>query len=356
VSAGNGGVVIHCHAGCPQEAVLDALSRRGLWGSPLAAAAGGVVLVRHAAANGAVAKVTRYAVTNLEGEILAYHVRRDFPDGRKSIAWELPGGRPGLGGLRVDELPLYIPPDAMGIDEARALVVTEGEKAAEALAPFAAELGVAVAGTVTGARAAPSPEALRPYAQKVRVIFLWPDRDEAGQHHMTKVAANFRAAGAADIRLITWPDAPEKGDAADFTATGATVDDLRALLRQASTAPEEEPREEAEAETEPLVTTGQPWPAPIAGEAFHGLAGEVVRAIEPHSESDPVAILVQMLVAFGSAAGRRAYFPVEADRHYSNLFAVLVGETAKGRKGTSLGHVLRLFDYADPQWRRERVV
>jgi hypothetical protein len=113
---------------------------------------------------------------------------------------------------------------------------------------------------------------------------------------------------------------------------------------------------EEEAEAEPLVTTGQPWPAPIAGEAFYGLAGEVVREIEPHSEADPVAILVQFLAAFGSAAGRAAYFPVEADRHFANIYVVLVGETAKGRKGTSLGHVLRLFDFADPQWRRERVV
>jgi hypothetical protein len=259
-----------------------------------------------------------------------------------------------LGGLRVDELPLYLPPRGVDLREARALIVTEGEKAAAALAELAAEIGVAVAGTVTGAHAAPSPEALQPYAQKFRVIFLWPDRDESGERHMVRVAANLRAAGAQDIRLITWPDAREKGDAADFVATGASLEDLRALLRQASPAPEEPVEEEAE--TAPLVTAGHPWPAPIAGEAFHGLAGEIVRAISPHSEADPVAILVQFLTAFGSAAGRAAYFPVEADRHFANIYVVLVGETAKGRKGTSLSHVLRLFEYADPSWRRERVV
>jgi hypothetical protein len=313
------------------------------------------VPITQRAANGAAAKVTRYAVATLDGEVLAYHVRHDFPDGRKSIAWELPGGRPGLGGLRVDELPLYIPPDAIGLDEAGALILTEGEKAAAALAPLAANLKVAVAGTVTGAHAAPSPDALRPYTEKVPVIFMWPDNDQAGRRHAARVAANLRAAGAVDIRLITWPDAPDKGDAADFIAAGASLEDLRALLREAVAAPEEEPRAE-EGEAEPLVTTGQPWPSPVAKEAFQGLAGEIVRAIEPHSEADPVAILVQFLTAFGSAAGRHVFFPVEADRHFANIYVVLVGETAKARKGTSLGHVLRLCEYADPAWRRERVV
>src|SRR5262249_11903434 len=43
-----------------------------------------------------------------------------------------------------------------------------------------------------------------------------------------------------------------------------------------------------------------PWPK-LDGEAMHGLAGEIVRAIEPETESDPVAVLGQMLVAFGNA-------------------------------------------------------
>src|SRR5207249_3070739 len=31
-------------------------------------------------------------------------------------------------------------------------------------------------------------------------------------------------------------------------------------------------------------------------------------------------------------------------------FAVLVGETSKARKGTSLNHVIRIFNRADEQW------
>ncbi len=87
------------------------------------------------------------------------------------------------------------------------------------------------------------------------------------------------------------------------------------------------------------VRSVQNWPDPLRPEAYHGVAGDLVRAIEPHSEADPAAILLQTLVAVGSVIGRTAYFLAEADRHHTSLYAVIVGPTAKGRKGTSWGHV-----------------
>lgn len=96
-------------------------------------------------------------------------------------------------------------------------------------------------------------------------------------------------------------------------------------------------------------------PVTAPSPAFYGLAGNIVRIIEPHSEADPAALLVQILVAFGSCAGRAAHFAVEADRHYPNLNAVLVGATSKGRKGTSWGHVKRLFETVDERWTSERI-
>ncbi len=100
---------------------------------------------------------------------------------------------------------------------------------------------------------------------------------------------------------------------------------------------------------------GIPWPSPPTPEAFHGLAGRIVRAIEPHTEADPMALLVQLLLAFGNAIGRGPHFMAEADRHGLNLFACLVGATAKGRKGTSWGHVRRIFEATDPKWVKEGI-
>ena len=93
------------------------------------------------------------------------------------------------------------------------------------------------------------------------------------------------------------------------------------------------------------------WPRPLGSEAHIGVAGDFVRAVEPHTEADPAALLVQFLVAFGSVIGRGPHFQVEADRHGANLFACLVGRTSKGRKGTSLGYVRRLFHGVDEGWR-----
>jgi hypothetical protein len=93
-----------------------------------------------------------------------------------------------------------------------------------------------------------------------------------------------------------------------------------------------------------------PWPAPLAREAFHGLAGKFVQTIEPHTEADPVALLVQFLAAFGNVIGRGCWFEVESTRHYLNLFINLVGDTGKGRKGTSLGQAKNILRTIDPAW------
>ena len=89
------------------------------------------------------------------------------------------------------------------------------------------------------------------------------------------------------------------------------------------------------------------WPDPPDACAYVGLAGAIVEAIAPHTEADPVAILGQLLVAAGSVIGRGAYFEVEATRHHPNEFVVLVGDSAKARKGSSWDHVARLFARVD---------
>jgi hypothetical protein len=98
-----------------------------------------------------------------------------------------------------------------------------------------------------------------------------------------------------------------------------------------------------------------PWPTPPAEEAFHGLAGQIARTIDPASEADPVALVAQTLVAYGNCIGRSAHFTVEADTHFTNEFAVLVGRTSKARKGSSWGYIRRLFTEADEQWANTRI-
>jgi hypothetical protein len=77
-----------------------------------------------------------------------------------------------------------------------------------------------------------------------------------------------------------------------------------------------------------------PWPT-LPQEARQGLAGRIVQTIEPYTEADPVALLIHVLVGFGNIVGTGPHFKVEYTRHPARLFAVLVGESSKARKGQS---------------------
>ena len=89
------------------------------------------------------------------------------------------------------------------------------------------------------------------------------------------------------------------------------------------------------------------WPGPPGPAAWQGMAGMIAETIAPHTEADPVAILAQLLVGAGAVIGRGAWLAVEATRHHPNEFVVLVGESAKARKGSSWDHVARTLARAD---------
>src|ERR1700730_15167343 len=107
-------------------------------------------------------------------------------------------------------------------------------------------------------------------------------------------------------------------------------------------------------EVKPEPSAAEQWPV-MDSAAYYGLAGDVVHTIEPHTEADPVALLVQFLTAVGNVLWRGPHYRVEGDRHGTNLFGVLVGETAKGRKGTSWGRARQIMEIADPEWTRDRI-
>jgi hypothetical protein len=60
----------------------------------------------------------------------------------------------------------------------------------------------------------------------------------------------------------------------------------------------------------PAQSPDTAWPK-LAPAAYHGLAGEVVAQILPHTEGDPVALLLQYLISFGNSIGRQPYYLVE---------------------------------------------
>jgi len=95
-----------------------------------------------------------------------------------------------------------------------------------------------------------------------------------------------------------------------------------------------------------------PRPSKLAEEAFHGLAGKIIKVIEPHSEAHPVALLLTFLTCFGNIIGECPHFKVEADKHRSILFSIFIGPTSKGRKGVSFGHIRQVYETVDPEFNR----
>ena len=133
---------------------------------------------------------------------------------------------PLFGPLMMVDLPLYRLPDLLKAPPGDLVIVVEGEKAADALA----EEGFLALGTVCGAKVTPSEEVLRPLVD--RLVFLWPDNDDAGRRHMNEIAARLRDLGIT-AHVIEWPEAQAKDDAADFFARGGTREDLEGLLASA---------------------------------------------------------------------------------------------------------------------------
>jgi len=176
---------------------------------------------------GRVVYETRYDARDADGTLAGVKIRREYADGSKAFTWQQPDGTPGLNGRSSVDMPLY------GIDRigrTKYGVITEGEKAQQALA----SIDIPAVGTMTGAKSIPSDDTLAAIVH-VPTVVLWPDNDADGARHMQRIGERLVSLGAADVRVVDWHDAPAKGDAADFVATGADRGAVRDLLREART-------------------------------------------------------------------------------------------------------------------------
>ena len=97
------------------------------------------------------------------------------------------------------------------------------------------------------------------------------------------------------------------------------------------------------------------WPV-LDPAALHGIAGSIIGTIEPHTEADSPALLATLLTAFGAAVGRGPHARADGAEHPARLFTVIVGDTARARKGTSWQQVKRVLAVADQRFVLERVM
>lgn len=93
------------------------------------------------------------------------------------------------------------------------------------------------------------------------------------------------------------------------------------------------------------------WPT-LDDAALHGLAGEVVRLLEPHTESDPVALLASFLSEYGTMLNRGPHLILDGCYHPLLIWAVLIGQSAKSRKGTAGRRIATVLNLAEETWTR----
>jgi 5S rRNA maturation endonuclease (ribonuclease M5) len=145
-------------------------------------------------------------------------------------------------------------------------------------------------------------------------VYLFPDCDEVGRRRMRALAQRIAAEGALAFMVDldrTRTDGYDVGDVlADAIAYDADrgretarriVDGLIAKAERVGPGGVPDPA--------PPPAPATPWPAPLHDDAFHGLAGQFVRTIGPHSEADPAALLVQFLAVLVAWSDRGAVGP-----------------------------------------------
>lgn len=98
-------------------------------------------------------------------------------------------------------------------------------------------------------------------------------------------------------------------------------------------------------QTPPHVSAA--WPAPLADPAYHGPLGEVVRGIEPQSEADPAALLAHAIAVASGYIGPYIHARAGDMPHPARFFGAIVGDTSKGRKGTSAAPFRQAMTDAD---------
>jgi superfamily II DNA or RNA helicase len=256
------------------------------------------------------------------GKTVAEHVRFLKPDREKTYRWRRNGSW-GLHGLREKSLPLYGGYDWLQLppDDRKVVVLTEGEKAADA----ARALGLPAVGIALGA-----------------------PTDEAGELLLDGVGELLTAAGM-PLETIRWPEAPPKGDAWDFRAAGGTHEQVLELLARAETwqpvdaEPDDDQgariisvgRVQVDTETGEVIEDADDWPAPMADAAFYGTLGAFVKMVAVETEADPAAVLIMTMSAISAVLDPHTFIKAGDAHHPIRINAVLVGPTASGRKGTA---------------------
>lgn len=295
----------------------------------------------------------QWTYRDVNGNPIVHVVRRDPPKGRKiyspitlwqtaegNYEWRWKGHASGTQILySLDQL----------IERSDEPVIwTEGEKDADGAAGRDFLRGYVPTTTIGGWQNAEHADA-SPVAR--RDLIGWPDNDEAGLEYISKMETLARKYGASSLRVVEYPPGvfPAKWGLADELPEDVDEAFLSDMLAKARVVFDDnaDETERPASETPKSPPSAGPKPIAMAPEATPGIIGEIVQAACANSEADPAAVAATVLAYAGTAFGRSRYQMIGDEQHFPNMFLAIVGESAAGRKGTSMSGPRAIFKAAE---------
>ena len=183
----------------------------------------------------------------------------------------------------------------------------------------------------------------------------WPSRQSKMQEGLRLSKERYQRGGRNDTLFR---------DGCALRRRGATEEEILAYIREVNKGRCEPPLSDQELRkiahsacgyTPARLGSVSPQIPTLDSAAMYGLAGKVVNTLLPHTEADGPALLLHLLAGYGNMIGPHAYCDGDGAKHHANLFFVCVGETAKGRKGTSWNRIREILKQVDHNWAHDHI-
>ena len=212
-------LLVHCHAGCPQDSVFEAVVK--LLASPKATRLDPkdkqiVAIYPYADSSGHV------VFEKVRFEPKGFSQRRS--DGKGGYVYSLKG---------VDQNILYQLPEVLqAIRDKKTIFIAEGEKDCNELMTFGL---VATCNSQGASQCGKKPkwnDGHTNWLKGASMVVIFPDNDETGKAHAQAIAVSAHRGGI-PCKVVELQGLPEKGDLSDWRSAGGTKEKLEKLINAA---------------------------------------------------------------------------------------------------------------------------